>query len=62
MFTCTTNSPEETADLADKLGQKIREGTVLCLEGDLGAGKTLLSRAWQRLWAWRGKSPALPSI
>ena len=41
MFTCTTNSPEETADLADKLGQKIREGTVLCLEGDLGAGKTL---------------------
>ena len=41
MFTCTTNSPEETADLANKLGQKIREGTVLCLEGDLGAGKTL---------------------
>ena len=44
MFTCTTNSPEETADLADKLGQKIREGTVLCLEGDLGAGKTVFVR------------------
>jgi len=41
MFTCTTNSPEETSDLANKVGQRIREGTVLCLEGDLGAGKTL---------------------
>ena len=41
MFTCTTNSPEETSDLAEKVGQRIREGTVLCLEGDLGAGKTL---------------------
>lgn len=41
MFTCTTNSPEETAHLAELVGQKIREGTVLGLEGDLGAGKTL---------------------
>ena len=41
MFTCTTNSPEETAHLAEMVGQKIREGTVLCLEGDLGVGKTL---------------------
>ena len=41
MFTCITNSPEETGHLAELVGQKIREGTVLCLEGDLGAGKTL---------------------
>ena len=41
MFTCMTNSPEETGHLAELVGQKIREGTVLCLEGDLGAGKTL---------------------
>lgn len=41
MFTCVTNSPEETGHLAELVGQKIREGTVLCLEGDLGAGKTL---------------------
>lgn len=45
MFSCTTNSPEETAGLADKLGQRIREGTVLCLEGDLGAGKTLFVKS-----------------
>ena len=55
MFTCTTNSPEETADLADKLGQKIREGTVLCLEGDLGAGKTLFVQSLARTLGVEGE-------
>ena len=41
MFTCITESPEETSALAVMTGKKIREGTVLCMEGDLGAGKTL---------------------
>ena len=45
MFTCTSHSPEETAGLACKVAQKIREGPVLCLEGDLGAGKTLFVRS-----------------
>ncbi len=44
MFTVSTESPEETADLAQKAGQRIREGTVLCLVGDLGAGKTLFAK------------------
>lgn len=41
MFICETHSPEETAELAQKAGTRIREGTVLCLIGELGAGKTL---------------------
>ena len=44
MVTCRTESPQETADLATEIGKKIREGTILCLEGDLGAGKTLFVR------------------
>lgn len=48
MFTCITNSPEETGHLAELVGQKIREGTVLCLEGDLGAGKTLFVQSLAR--------------
>ncbi|KGA97774.1 ATP-binding protein [Alkalihalobacillus alcalophilus ATCC 27647 = CGMCC 1.3604] len=35
-----TSSPEETMDFATKLGQYLKPGTVLTLEGDLGAGKT----------------------
>lgn len=41
MFTRITESPEQTAELAVMVGKKIREGTILCMEGDLGAGKTL---------------------
>lgn len=48
MFTCMTNSPEDTGHLAELVGQKIREGTVLCLEGDLGAGKTLFVQSLAR--------------
>ena len=48
MFTCMTSSPEETGHLAELVGQKIREGTVLCLEGDLGAGKTLFVQSLAR--------------
>ena len=44
MFIVSTESPEETAELAKKAGQRIREGTVLCLVGDLGAGKTLFTQ------------------
>ncbi len=45
MFTCITESPEQTSALAVAVGKRIREGTVLCLEGDLGAGKTLFVQA-----------------
>lgn len=41
MFSCHTDSPAETAALAELVGKKVHEGTVFCLEGDLGAGKTL---------------------
>lgn len=55
MFTCTTNSPEETAHLAELVGQKIREGTVLCLEGDLGVGKTLFVQSLARTLGVEGE-------
>ena len=44
MFTEITQSPEETGHLAELVGQRVREGTVLCLEGGLGAGKTLFTQ------------------
>ena len=41
MLTIKTVSPEQTYALGQKLATKIKAGLVLCLEGDLGAGKTL---------------------
>ena len=48
MLTCVTHSPEETAQLAGTIGKIIREGTVICLDGELGVGKTLFVRALAR--------------
>lgn len=38
----TTHSAEETRDFGKKLAGEITPGTLLCLQGDLGAGKTTL--------------------
>ena len=55
MFTCLTHSPEETAALAELVGQRVHEGTVICLEGDLGAGKTLFVQSFARTLGVEGE-------
>jgi len=39
-----TNSPEQTFSLAEELGKGLRGGEVICLSGELGAGKTVFAR------------------
>lgn len=55
MFTKITNSPEETERLASLTGQRVREGTVIGLEGELGAGKTLFVRSLARVLGVTGE-------
>jgi tRNA threonylcarbamoyladenosine biosynthesis protein TsaE len=43
-LTVTTDSPEETAALGAALGDWLRDGDVVLLHGDLGAGKTTLAK------------------
>ncbi|MCD8316195.1 MAG: tRNA (adenosine(37)-N6)-threonylcarbamoyltransferase complex ATPase subunit type 1 TsaE [Eggerthellaceae bacterium] len=43
-FTRTTSSPEETRRFAESLAPALREGDVLALTGDLGAGKTQFTK------------------
>lgn len=40
----TTRSAEETRSLGKKLAAELKPGTLLCLAGDLGAGKTTLAQ------------------
>lgn len=44
MIKYTTNSPEETIDLASKIGAVLRKGDVIAYRGGLGAGKTTFTR------------------
>lgn len=43
-------SPEETAQLGYHLGQNLSTGAVICLSGDLGAGKTTLVQGLGKGW------------
>lgn len=40
----TTHSPEETIALGEKIGSRLRGGDVIAFRGDLGAGKTTMTR------------------
>ncbi|KUO65000.1 MAG: tRNA threonylcarbamoyladenosine biosynthesis protein TsaE [Gracilibacter sp. BRH_c7a] len=39
-----SKSPEETFILGERLGQKLEGGEVICLYGELGAGKTVFAK------------------
>jgi tRNA threonylcarbamoyladenosine biosynthesis protein TsaE len=39
-----SSSPEETLAFGRELGAKVPIGSIICLQGDLGAGKTTLMR------------------
>jgi len=44
MRTIKTKNEEETAIFAQKIAKNIKNNQILCLNGNLGAGKTVLSR------------------
>lgn len=48
MQTYITHSETETEALAESLADKIKDGTVLAMYGDLGAGKTAFVRGLAR--------------
>ncbi len=39
-----THSPEETFELARRMGDELKGGEIFLLEGDLGAGKTVFAK------------------
>ena len=55
MFTHITQSPEGTVKLAEKVAQRVREGTIICLEGALGAGKTLFVQSMAKTLGVQGE-------
>ncbi|HZS94760.1 MAG TPA: tRNA (adenosine(37)-N6)-threonylcarbamoyltransferase complex ATPase subunit type 1 TsaE [Chloroflexota bacterium] len=59
-----SHSPEETRQLGEDLGARLRGGDIVFLRGDLGAGKTVFARGIVRglgVATWRG-SPTFTLI
>ena len=42
-----TFSDQETFEIGKKLAQKIDAGAVVCLDGDLGVGKTVFAKGFR---------------
>jgi tRNA threonylcarbamoyladenosine biosynthesis protein TsaE len=45
-----SRSPEQTRRIGMRLGGLLRQGDVICLQGDLGAGKTTLVQGLAQGW------------
>lgn len=45
-----SGSPTQTARIGERLGRFLRGGEIICLEGNLGAGKTCLAQGIGRGW------------
>jgi tRNA threonylcarbamoyladenosine biosynthesis protein TsaE len=45
-----SHSPEQTQRLGVRLGELLKPGDVVCLAGDLGAGKTTMAQGIARGW------------
>ena len=43
-----TNSAEETFKLAETIAKSTKKGTVVCLSGDLGVGKTVFAQGFAK--------------
>lgn len=45
MLEIDSQSPEETHEVGFKIGKRLKPGDIVCLNGDLGAGKTTITKA-----------------
>jgi tRNA threonylcarbamoyladenosine biosynthesis protein TsaE len=45
-----SHSPEQTQRVGVRIGELLAPGSVICLSGDLGSGKTTLTRGIARGW------------
>ena len=59
-----SNSREETANIAEKIAKDIKSGDIVCLNGDLGAGKTAFTSGFARGLGYKGyvQSPTFALI
>jgi len=48
-----SRSPDQTRRLGKRLGEALRAGDVICLQGDLGAGKTTFVQGIAQGWGSR---------
>lgn len=62
LFVQHTRTPAETAALGARIAVLARPGDLICLQGDLGCGKTVLARGFVRALAGEGVEVPSPTF
>ena len=55
MFTIKTEAPEQTRSFGALTAKCLKDSAVICLEGDLGAGKTLFTQGFCKALGVKGQ-------
>lgn len=61
IFDITTSSPEQTMKQGLRLAMMLSQGDVICLQGDLGAGKTHFTKGLARHFGVRPEHVSSPT-
>lgn len=62
MMKLESDSPDQTMRIAKEFSKKVKEGDVICLRGDLGAGKTQFVRGFVQGFGFTGNEVSSPTF
>ena len=62
MMKLQSDSPDQTMKIAKEFSEKVKEGDVICLRGDLGAGKTQFVRGFVQGFGFTGNEVSSPTF
>lgn len=62
MMKLQSNSPDQTMDIAKEFSKKVKKGDIICLRGDLGAGKTQFVRGFIQGFGFTGNEVTSPTF
>jgi len=57
-----SDSPDRTIEIAKEFAKRVKEGDVICLRGDLGAGKTEFVRGFVQGFGFTGNEVSSPTF
>lgn len=62
MMKLQSKSPDQTIEIAKEFSKRVKTGSVICLRGDLGAGKTHFVRGFVQGFGFTGNEVSSPTF
>lgn len=62
MIKIQSNNPDQTIEIAKEFSKRVKTGDIICLRGDLGAGKTQFVRGFVQGFGFTGNEVTSPTF